>query len=341
MKKFIILLISGLVLLPGLLSTLPQVSAATPLRNCPPPGYIYITFDDVPTTATMTISGIGQVSNGATYQISCSDDLFLTENVPTGWVFYTWTENGGGGFIYSLTQNSNEFYVTGFNGARDTITAIDTPYYSNGNEGGTVTGHSSNSVTTSLGSNLGTQNGMTWSYQYNLFWDISGTYYVSQTVIEDLQSLGCNVGTGYGMSDPYETQHSINCSSITSSGDNWAVATSWASNGDLQILTFYLNGAQVYSLSQSQICTGYPSCHITQSTDAYFQSVFVGSGTTSAGNNPSATFTSLSGTMSYSGLNPRTGYPACTGEYSNAEYLPFSGSYSQSFQNNNNNSPTS
>jgi hypothetical protein len=192
-------------------------------------------------------------------------------------------------------------------------------FCSNGNMGADVHSYTSNSVTVHLNSSVTTSG--SWSYQYNLFWeDASSIWYVSQTTIE-VSSSGCFIGTGYGTQDPYETQNSVTCSTVTSSNDYWEVATSW-NQGFLSALTFYLNGNQLYSLTMSQICTGYPSCSINQSYDAYFQSVFVGAD----GSSPNAVFTSFGGTQSYSGAAQISSYPKCTGEESNAVYLAHSAS---------------
>lgn len=195
-------------------------------------------------------------------------------------------------------------------------------YCSNGNEGGSHTATQLGMTTTTyLWTNVATTSNSPWSYQWNMFFEnANGGWAVSQTTVE-VSSSSCEIGTGYGTSDPYETQYPVSCSSVTQAGDDWEVATTWPQTflGDLY---FYLNGNLLYELSMSQICTGYSGCAIADTYSLYIQSVFVGASTTY----PSAVFTSLSGSTSYTGVTPLTSYTYCTGETSNSVYNAFSGS---------------
>ena len=221
-------------------------------------------------------------------------------------------------------------------------------YYSNFNEGAKIVGDS-NSVTVSLTQPLTTQFNSTthenehWAYQYNFFWSnssSSGKYpFMSQTTFGTLfppyPSSECLIATGYGPSKE-QIKHFIDCSELTQAGDSWQIVTTWNSQNLLSGLSVYVNGNLTYSITMATICKGIPNCSVSKTYGAYFQSVFVGR-CSSCGKSPpakSVTFTSLSGTMNYTGVSPMTRYPKCTSEFSNAMYTAFTGSgntFSQSF----------
>ena len=202
-------------------------------------------------------------------------------------------------------------------------------YYSNFNEGAKIVGDSNN-VTVSLTQPLTTQFNSTthqneyWSYQYNLFWgDGSGKYpFMSQTTFGTLRNSGmCLIGTGYGP-DIEQIKQRIDCSELTQAGDSWQIVTIWNSQNLLSALSVYVNGILIYSITMATICKGISNCSVSKAYGAYSQSVFVGA----CGSCGSVTFTSLSGSMSYSGVSPMTWYPICTEEFSNAMYAAFTGS---------------
>jgi len=212
-------------------------------------------------------------------------------------------------------------------------------YYANFNEGARIVGDS-NGVTVSLTQPITTQFNSTthqdehWAYQYNFFWSngTAGKYpFMSQTTIGTLfppfPSSECLIATGYGPSKE-QIKHFIDCSELTQAGDSWRIVTTWNSQNLLSTLSVYVNGNLIYSITMATICNGISNCSVSKAYGAYFQSVFVGP-CSSCGKNPpsrSVTFTSLSGSMSYSGVSPMTHYPACTEEFSNAMYAAFTGS---------------
>jgi len=211
-------------------------------------------------------------------------------------------------------------------------------YYSNFNEGAKIVGDS-NSVTVSLTQPLTTQFNSTidqnehWAYQYNFFWSngTTGKYpFMSQTTIGTLfpphPSSECLIATGYGPSKE-QIKHFIDCSELTQAGDSWRIVTTWNSQNSLSTLSVYVNGNLIYSITMATICNGISDCSVSKTYGAYFQSVFVGPCSLCGKNPPSrsVTFTSLSGSMNYSGVSPMTHYPACTEEFSNAMYAAFTG----------------
>jgi hypothetical protein len=208
-------------------------------------------------------------------------------------------------------------------------------YYSNFNEGAKIVGDSSN-VTVSLTQPITTQFNSTthqnehWAYQYNLFWaDAAGKYpFMSQTTFGTLpNSNECLIGTGYGPSKE-QIKQLIDCSELTQAGDSWQIVTTWNSQNLLSGLSVYVNRILVYSITMATICKGIPNCSVSKAYGAYVQGVFVGPCSSCHFGPPSrsVTFTSLSGSMSYSGVSPLAWYPACTEEFSNAMYAAFTGS---------------
>jgi hypothetical protein len=284
--------------------------------------YTTVYYMDTPSNGgTINTFTNGQSQYRQYNNVPCQDNKFgyQEQATPTpGYAFGNWTVSGG--TLSSTTANPT--YLTMSADATAYIRAhyAYSPYYSNGNEGVNISGISTSAVTVTLNQAITSSGNSPWSYQFNLLWynaTCINNWCISQTTIE-VSSNSCQIGTGYTTSDPHETQNSVSCSTVTQSGDNWEVITSWNGKGSLTSLQFNLNGNELYSLTQSQICTGYsPNCSIND-LNAYFQSVFVGA------NNayPSVTFTSLLGQMTYSGLKSLlpTYYPICTSEYSNSIY---------------------
>ena len=244
-----------------------------------------------------------------------------------GWGFANWWDD------YGLQEYNSENMTINVGTTNHTIVAYFAVfYYSNFNEGAKIVGDS-NSVTVSLTQPITSQLNSTthqyewWSYQYNLFWSnssSSGKYpFMSQTTFDDNSGV-CKIGTGYG-THTEQIQQPIDCPELTQAGDSWRIVTTWDSQNLLSGLSVYVDGIQRYSITMATICKGILDCSVSKGDGAYFQSVFVGR-CSKCGGHQSVMFTSLSGSMSYSGISPMTHYPACTSEFSNAMYAAFTGS---------------
>jgi len=247
-----------------------------------------------------------------------------------GWGFANWWDD------YELQEYNSENMTINVGTTDHTIVAYFAVfYYSNFNEGARIVGDS-NSVTVSLTQPLTTQFNSTthqnehWSYQYNFFWDDgSGKYpFMSQTTFGTLPNSDmCLIGTGYGPGKE-QIKQQIDCSQLTQTGDSWQIVTTWNSQNLLSTLSVYVDGNLIYSITMATICNGIANCSVSKAYGAYFQGVFVGACSSCHSGPPSkkVMFTSLSGSMSYSGVSPLIHYPVGTEEVSNAIYAAFTGS---------------